>query len=56
MAKKKLEKSYQNKRRHKTMQQQRKKQSLLSDLSACITCLLTLGLLIPAKSYVFGYE
>lgn len=46
----------QNKRRHKIIQQKRKKHILLKDLSACITCLLTLGLLLPARRYEFGYE
>jgi hypothetical protein len=45
----------QNKRRHKTAQQKRKKQILPSDLSARIKCLLILGLLIPERLYEFGY-
>jgi hypothetical protein len=42
----------QNKRRHKIIQQKRKRDTLLSDLSSCTSCLLILGLPLPT---VGGY-
>jgi hypothetical protein len=41
--------------RHKSKQQKRKIEILFRDLSACISCLLILGLLLPVRWYEFGY-
>lgn len=39
----------QNKRRHRIMQQRKKMDTLLRDLSSCISCLRILGLLLPMR-------
>lgn len=45
----------QNTIRHSRKQQKRKMEILFNDLSACISCLLSLGLLPATKWYEFGY-